>query len=179
MLINTLTSVYQWHLIVKCYLLNLPSCDFIWLFRDTVSEKKFREETHFMCLDSSLTPYHVVSTVKSICLFSSLCLSPLNYLFLFFSDRLYQRLTGSPAPLLPQDTEEEPAVFSHPGELSPVCDREHPDQLHHSLVWELLSCWPQSTAEGGENCPTHHRNTTSCYWGHPEETLCTSSSQHS
>ncbi len=54
-----------------------------------------------------------------------------------------------------------------------------PDQLYHSLVCELLSCWLQGTAEVSENRPTHHRDTTSCYWGRPEKTLSTSSSQHS
>lgn len=40
----------------------------------------------------------------------------------------------------------------HAGELQPVCEWEYPDQLYPSLVWELLSCWQQSTA-GGKNRP--------------------------
>ncbi|KAI3366889.1 hypothetical protein L3Q82_009532 [Scortum barcoo] len=49
---------------------------------------------------------------------------------------------------LPEDTEEEPPVHCHPRQLLPVCDREYPNQLHHSLVWELLCHGPQGTAEG-------------------------------
>ncbi|KAI3352933.1 hypothetical protein L3Q82_019496, partial [Scortum barcoo] len=37
------------------------------------------------------------------------------------------------------------------GNFYQVCDREYPNQLHHSLVWELLCRGPQGTAEGGEN----------------------------
>ena len=32
-----------------------------------------------------------------------------------------------------------------------------PYQLHLSMVWQLLCCGPENTAEGGENRPTHHR----------------------
>lgn len=39
---------------------------------------------------------------------------------------------GSPAPLFPEDTEETPSVFSHPGELLPLCYREYPHLLCHS-----------------------------------------------
>ncbi|KAI3354714.1 hypothetical protein L3Q82_019205, partial [Scortum barcoo] len=39
---------------------------------------------------------------------------------------------GSPAPFLPEDSEEEPPVLRHPGELLPLHHRKHPDQLHHS-----------------------------------------------
>ncbi|KAI3372197.1 hypothetical protein L3Q82_007058 [Scortum barcoo] len=60
-----------------------------------------------------------------------------------------------------------------PGQLLPVCDREYPNQLHHSLVWELLCRGPQGTAEGGENRPTHHKDSTSCHRGRPEEAMST------
>lgn len=48
---------------------------------------------------------------------------------------------GSPEPLLPEDSEEEPPVLRHPGEL-PLHHREHPDQLHHSVVRELPCLGP-------------------------------------
>ncbi|KAI3360341.1 hypothetical protein L3Q82_014656 [Scortum barcoo] len=56
-------------------------------------------------------------------------------------------------------------------QLLPVCDREYPNQLHYSLVWELLC--GQGTAEGGENRPTHHKDSTSCHRGRPEEAMST------
>ncbi|KAI3354929.1 hypothetical protein L3Q82_004727 [Scortum barcoo] len=45
---------------------------------------------------------------------------------------------GSPAPFLPEDSEEEPPVLRHPGELLPLHHRKHPDQLHHSLREEAF-----------------------------------------
>ncbi|KAI3360040.1 hypothetical protein L3Q82_014368, partial [Scortum barcoo] len=36
-----------------------------------------------------------------------------------------------------------------------------------------LSCGPQGTAEGGENRPTHHKDSTSCHRGRPEEAMST------
>ena len=41
--------------------------------------------------------------------------------------------------------------------FQPLYHREHPYKLHLSMVWQLLCCRPKKTAEGGENCPTHHR----------------------
>ena len=64
---------------------------------------------------------------------------------------------GSPASLLPEETKEDPSVSSVSSEPLPLHHREHPYQLCHSLVWQLLCVWLESTAEGGENCPVHHR----------------------
>ncbi|KAI5096431.1 gastrula zinc finger protein XlCGF28.1-like [Silurus meridionalis] len=62
-------------------------------------------------------------------------------------------------------------LLGYPGELLPLRSREHPDQLCHSLVWELLCCRAHCTAAGGENCPAHHRDSTPSHGGHPKETL--------
>ncbi|KAI3367275.1 hypothetical protein L3Q82_008318 [Scortum barcoo] len=78
---------------------------------------------------------------------------------------------GSPAPFLPEDSEEEPPVLRHPGELLPLHHRKHPDQLHHSLVRELLRCRPEGVAEGGESRPAHRRSTTSQHRGHLQEAV--------
>ncbi|KAI3373891.1 hypothetical protein L3Q82_022460, partial [Scortum barcoo] len=39
-------------------------------------------------------------------------------------------------------------VHCHPRQLLPVCDREYPNQLHHSLVWELLCRGPARHCRG-------------------------------
>ena len=63
-------------------------------------------------------------------------------------------------------------------ELLLLRNRKHPDQLCRSVVWELLCCGAQGTAAGGENCPAHYRDSTTCHRAHPEETLSAWSSQH-
>lgn len=42
--------------------------------------------------------------------------------------------------------------------------KEHPDQLHHSVVWRLHREWEESTAKCGENCPVHNCHPSTCHW---------------
>jgi hypothetical protein len=35
-------------------------------------------------------------------------------------------------------------------------NRDHPDLLHHCLVWQLLGLRPQGTTEGSVYSPVHH-----------------------
>lgn len=54
--------------------------------------------------------------------------------------------------------------------------REHPYQLHLSMVWQLLCLGPQSIAESGKNCPTHHwvstPNTEAVQWKRCLQRVC-------
>ena len=83
-----------------------------------------------------------------------------------------------PASLLPEETEEGPSVSSDSGEFLPLHHREHPHQLHLSVVWQLLCCRPEITAEGGENCSTHHRFHTPHHRSCPEEEMSAEGPQH-
>lgn len=62
---------------------------------------------------------------------------------------------GSPAPLFPEMTKS--SLLRRPDELLWLHYREHPCQLHYSLVGELLRLGPEGAAEGGENRPAHRR----------------------
>src|SRR4029434_10526451 len=85
---------------------------------------------------------------------------------------------GSPASLLPEENEEGPSVSSDSGELLPLHHREHPHQLHLSLVWQLLCCGSQNTPEGSENCPTHHWFPTPHPRGCRAQKMSAESAQH-
>lgn len=67
---------------------------------------------------------------------------------------------GPSAPLLLKDTEKGQPLDCHPGQLLPLCNWEYPYQLYHNLVWKLICCWLQGTAESGENRLTHHKYST-------------------
>lgn len=36
-----------------------------------------------------------------------------------------------------------------------MCSREHLDQQHHILVWQLFCCWQGGPTKGGKFCPEH------------------------
>lgn len=56
--------------------------------------------------------------------------------------------------VFPVDSEKEPSLLSNPDELLLMCYWEYPDQLYYNLGWKMLCVRPESTPEGGENCPT-------------------------
>ena len=66
---------------------------------------------------------------------------------LFNPQHLHPDKEVSPAALLPEETKEGPSVSSDFGELLPLQHREHPYQLCHSMIWQLLCVWPESTAQ--------------------------------
>ncbi len=62
---------------------------------------------------------------------------------------------GTPAPLLPKTAEEVWNEPQHPQILLHLHCGEHPDRLHHRLVWKQHRWQPQSSAKGRANCPSH------------------------
>lgn len=49
---------------------------------------------------------------------------------------------------------------------------------HYSKLEQLLCLIPESTAEGGENCPLHHRNSTPNHWDSPGQAVSVEGMQH-
>ncbi len=62
---------------------------------------------------------------------------------------------GTSAPLLPETAEEVWNEPQHPQILLHLHCGEHPDRLHHRLVWKQHRWQPQSSAKGCANCPPH------------------------
>ncbi len=62
---------------------------------------------------------------------------------------------GTSAPLLPETAEEVWNEPQHPQILLHLHCGEHPDRLHHRLVWKQHRWQPQSSAKGRANCPPH------------------------
>ncbi len=62
---------------------------------------------------------------------------------------------GTPAPLLPKTTEEVWNEPQFPQILLHLHCGEHPDRLHHRLVWKQHRWQPQSSAKRRANCPPH------------------------
>ncbi len=62
---------------------------------------------------------------------------------------------GISAPLLPETAEEVWNEPQHPQILLLLHCGEHPDRLHHHLVWKQHHWQPQSSAKGRANCPPH------------------------
>ena len=54
---------------------------------------------------------------------------------------------------------------SDPQNVLQLHHQEHPDWLHHCLVWQLLNLRPQGTTEGSAYNPVHHRGQASCHPG--------------
>ncbi|KAM9420540.1 meiosis-specific protein MEI4-like isoform 3-T3 [Salvelinus alpinus] len=64
-----------------------------------------------------------------------------------------------------QDTENIWHGSSDPQKVLQLHHREHPDWLHHCLVWQLLGLRPQGTTEGSAYGPVHHWGQASCHPG--------------
>ncbi len=62
---------------------------------------------------------------------------------------------GTSAPLLSKTAEEVWNEPQHPQILLHLHCGEHPDRLHHRLVWKQHRWQPQSSAKGRANCPPH------------------------
>ncbi len=58
-------------------------------------------------------------------------------------------------PLLPETAEEVWNEPQNPQVLLHLHCGEHPDRLHHRLVWKQHRWQPQSSAKGRANCPPH------------------------
>ena len=58
------------------------------------------------------------------------------------------REEGTAKPIPPQETENIWHGSSDPQKVVQLHHREHPDWLHHCLVWQLLGLRPQGTTEG-------------------------------
>ncbi len=58
-------------------------------------------------------------------------------------------------PLLPETAEEFWNEPQHPQNILHLHCGEHPDRLHHRLVWKQHRWQPQSSAKGCANCPPH------------------------
>ncbi len=58
-------------------------------------------------------------------------------------------------PLLPETAEEVWNEPQHPQILLHLHCGEHPDRLHHRLVWKQHRWQPQSSTKGRANCPPH------------------------
>ena len=72
---------------------------------------------------------------------------------------------GTTKPIPPQETEKIGHGSSDPQTVLQLRHREHPDGLHHCLVWQLLGFRPQGTTEGSAYGPVHHRGQASCHPG--------------
>ncbi len=59
------------------------------------------------------------------------------------------------ASLLPETAEEVWNEPQNPQILLLLHCREHPDRLHHRLVWKQHRWQPQGSAKGRVNCPPH------------------------
>ena len=62
---------------------------------------------------------------------------------------------------------------SDPQKVIQLHYREHPDWLHHCLVWQLLGLQAQGTTEGRVYGLGHHWGQASCHLGplHPQSSL--------
>ena len=65
---------------------------------------------------------------------------------------------GRTKPIPPQETENIRHGSSEPQKFQQLHHREHPDWLHHCLVWQLLSFRPQGTTEGSISLVYHSIN---------------------
>jgi hypothetical protein len=72
------------------------------------------------------------------------------------------REEGTTKPI-PQETEKIWHGSSDPQKVLQLHHLEHPDGLHHCLVWQLLALWSQGTTEGSAYGPVHHRGKASCH----------------
>jgi hypothetical protein len=74
-------------------------------------------------------------------------------------------------PIPPQETEKIWQGYSDSQNVLQLSHREHPDQLHHCLVWQLLGLRPQGTTEGSAYGPVHHWCKASCHPGPLHQTV--------
>ncbi len=66
-------------------------------------------------------------------------------------DAIAEEVTST--PLLPETAEEVWNEPQHPEIILHLHCGEHPDRLHHHLVWKQHRWQPQSSAKGCANCP--------------------------
>ncbi len=62
---------------------------------------------------------------------------------------------GTSVPILPETAEEVWNEPQHPQIILHLHCGEHPDRLHHRLVWKQHRWQPQSSTKGRVNCPPH------------------------
>ena len=60
---------------------------------------------------------------------------------------------GTTKPIPPQETEKIWHGSSDPQKFLQLHHREHPDGLHHCLVWQLLGFRPQGATDGSPYSP--------------------------
>uniref|UniRef100_A0AAZ3PJ91 Tuftelin n=1 Tax=Oncorhynchus tshawytscha TaxID=74940 RepID=A0AAZ3PJ91_ONCTS len=72
------------------------------------------------------------------------------------------REEGMTKPIAPQEIWH---GSSGPQKVLQLHHREHPDRLHHCLVWQLLGLRPQDSTEGSVYSPVHHWGQASCHPG--------------
>ena len=72
---------------------------------------------------------------------------------------------GTTTPLPPQEAEKIRHAPSDPQKVLQLHHWEHPDWLHHRLVWQLLGIWPQGATEGSAYGPVHHWGRAPCHPG--------------
>jgi hypothetical protein len=75
------------------------------------------------------------------------------------------REEGTTKPIPPQVTEKIWHGSSDPQKVLQLHHREHPDWLHHCLLWLLLGIRPQGTTKGSAYGPVHHWGQASCHPG--------------
>ncbi len=78
---------------------------------------------------------------------------------------------GTSAPFLSKTAEEVWNEPQHPQILLLLHYGEHPDRLHHRLIWKQHRWQPQSSAKGHANCPPHCWRWASLSPGHPHQAV--------
>jgi hypothetical protein len=84
---------------------------------------------------------------------------------LTWSKHTKSREEGITKPIPLQETEKIWHWSSDPQKILQLHHREHPDWLHHCLIWQLLGLQPQGTTEGIAYGPVHHWGQASCHPG--------------
>ena len=69
---------------------------------------------------------------------------------------------GTTTPIPPQETEQIWHGSSDPQKVLQLHHQEHPDWLHHCLVWQLLCLRPQGTTESSTNGPVSEEGPRNC-----------------
>jgi hypothetical protein len=91
-----------------------------------------------------------------------------KFLGIHITNKLTQqdsREEGTTKHIPPQETEKIWPGSSDPQKVLQLHHREHPDGLHHCLVWQLLGLRPQDTTKGCVYGPVHYWCQVSCHPG--------------
>jgi hypothetical protein len=72
------------------------------------------------------------------------------------------REEGTTMPIPSMETEKIWHGSSDPQKVLKLHNREHPDWLHHHLVWQLFGIQPQGATEGSMYGPVHLWSQASC-----------------